>query len=98
MGMLSGVWACPNRLLTAIHTKDFGAGFIHPEHCSDYTPQQLKRALEAEGFHIVESLGVCEMPETVATGCFHYADFLIGCRISENIDGSYIQYFHCVKP
>jgi predicted SAM-dependent methyltransferase len=88
----------PNRKVTEIHTKDIGGGFIHPEHCIEYTPQQLRKMLEKEGFHIVESLGVCEMPETVATGKFHYEDFMAGEKISKNIDSSYIQYFHCVKP
>jgi glycosyltransferase involved in cell wall biosynthesis/predicted SAM-dependent methyltransferase len=88
----------PNRLLTAIHTQDIGGGFIHPEHCIEYTPKQLKGVLEAAGFHLTSSLGVCEMPSTVITGRFHYADFITGRRISENVDRSYIQYFHCVKP
>jgi glycosyltransferase involved in cell wall biosynthesis/predicted SAM-dependent methyltransferase len=88
----------PNRLLTAIHTNDVGGELVHPEHCIEYTPQQLRKVLEAAGFHVVESLGICEMSETVATGKFHYADFFTGRNISENVDSSYIQYFHCVKP
>lgn len=88
----------PNRLVTEIHTKNIGGGFIHPEHCIEYTPEQLGHILEGVGFTILKSLGLCEMVETVATGQFKYSDFLIGRRISENINGSYIQYFHCVKP
>lgn len=88
----------PNRLLTEIHTKSCGGGFIHPEHFIEYYPDQLRKILEQAGFIVKKSLGICEMPETVASGEFHYEDFMFGRQISRNINGSYIQFHHCVKP
>jgi SAM-dependent methyltransferase len=88
----------PNRLLTEIHTKPCGGGFIHPEHCIEYRPDQLRQILVDAGFVVDASLGVCEMPETAATGEFHYEDFILGRQISENIEGSYIQFYKCIKP
>lgn len=87
----------PNRLITKIHTREIGGGFIHPEHCIEYEPDQLRKILEAAGFAVKVVLGVCEMPNTSASGVFDYTDFLFGKQISENVDQSYIQYFHCVK-
>ena len=88
----------PNRLLTKIHTRDVGGGFIHPEHYIEYEPAQLRKLLEDTGFVVKKALGICEMPETVATDIFHYEDFMFGSQISENINESYIQFFYCVKP
>lgn len=87
----------PNRLLTQIHTESIGGGFIHPEHYIEYYPDQLQNVLIQEGFEIRDALGICEMPESTATGEFHYEDFMMGRQISENVNGSYIQFYHCVK-
>lgn len=87
----------PNRLMTQIHTASIGGGFIHPEHKFEYTPQQLRSLLEETGFKIVESKGICEMPETSQTKVFHYEDFLWGTEISDDVDSCYIQYFECKK-
>ncbi|WP_233224469.1 glycosyltransferase [Thiomonas sp. X19] len=88
----------PNRQLTEIHTRGIGGGFIHPEHCIEYRPEQLKQLLLDAGFVIKQSLGVCEMPNTLATGEFSYEDFLYGQKIVNDVSRGYIQYFHCVKP
>jgi ubiquinone/menaquinone biosynthesis C-methylase UbiE len=88
----------PNRLLTEIHTRDIGGGFIHPEHCIEYKPGQLRELLERTGFEIKHSYGVCEMPSTLASGAFCYEDFLCGRQVTDEIDSGYIQFFHSVKP
>jgi SAM-dependent methyltransferase len=85
----------PNRLITKIHTADIGGGFVHPDHKLEYTPQELARELEKAGFEIVECKGVCEMPRTVASGRFDYTDFVLGSKISDRIDDSYIQFYRC---
>lgn len=87
----------PNRLVTRIHTQDIGGGFIHPEHCFEYEPAQLRQLLEEAGFTVSVVKGVCEMPSTVNTGVFDYTDFIYGKTLTDKVQDSYIQYFHCVK-
>ena len=88
-------WFCldtPNRLLTAIHAGDV---FIHPDHKFEYTPAELTGDLEAAGFHVEESLGVCDMPLTVRAGRIDYRDFIVGAGITTAVDSAYIQYHRC---
>lgn len=87
----------PNRLLTEIHTRDVGGGFIHPEHCIEYTPQQLSELLERTGFEILHAHGICEMPATLAKNAFCYEDFIYGRQVTDDSNSGYIQFFHCVK-
>lgn len=88
----------PNRLITKIHTHDVGGGFIHPEHYIEYEPAQLRELLEDAGFVIEKVLGICEMPTTSESHSFDYTDFLYGAQITDKVEQSYIQYFHCIKP
>ena len=87
----------PNRWLTEIHTRGIGGGFIHPEHCIEYYPEHLKQVLEDAGFVVKNAYGICEMPNTFATGDFSYGDFMYGKQLTDEIDKAYIQYFHCIK-
>ena len=87
----------PNRRLTEIRTATVGGGFIHPEHCIEYYPDQLKRVLESVGFEIKKSYGICEMPETVASGEFYYEDFIHGKQVTKNVNNAYIQFYYCIK-
>ena len=88
----------PNRLLTEIHTATIGGGFIHPEHYVEYYPERLIQILKTAGFIIKKSYGICEMPKTIATGEFHYEDFMFGKQITDRVSDSYIQFYYCVKP
>lgn len=88
----------PNRLITRIHTQNIGGGFIHPEHCYEYEPVELRLMLAEVGFSIFASLGICEMQSTALKSKFDYTDFFYGQDITNNINDSYIQFFHCVKP
>ena len=87
----------PNRLITKIHTQEIGGGFIHPEHCIEYEPAQLRKILEDVGFVVEKVLGICAMSATSQSGKFDYADFVLGDQITEKVEQSYIQYFHCLK-
>lgn len=87
----------PNRRLTEIHTATIGGGFIHPEHYIEYQPELLMQLLKAAGFMIENSYGICEMPETLATGEFHYEDFMFGKQITDRVSDGYIQFFKCVR-
>jgi glycosyltransferase involved in cell wall biosynthesis/predicted SAM-dependent methyltransferase len=88
----------PNRRLTEIHTATVGGGFIHPEHYIEYHSEHLLQILKATGFSIENSYGICEMPLTIATGEFHYEDFMFGKQITDRVSDGYIQFFHCMKP
>lgn len=88
----------PNRLLTKVHTRDVGGGFIHPDHKVEYTPDELRAMLLEAGFSIEEEWGICEMPLTMRDGKFNYLDFSTGGAITANIDDAYIQFFKCRKP
>jgi SAM-dependent methyltransferase len=84
----------PNRLITQIHT----TGFIHPEHKLEYYPKQLQKVLRQAGFKIIDQRGIREMPRTHQTKEFNYADYITGSPISKDVESSYMQYYHCVKP
>jgi SAM-dependent methyltransferase len=88
----------PNRLLTRIHTADVGGGFIHPEHKIEWEPSALQAEILSAGFTIEETWGVCEMPSTVATGRFDYADFVLGAALTRDVDRAYLQYYACRTP
>jgi SAM-dependent methyltransferase len=88
----------PNRRLTEIHLKEAGLEFIHPEHRVEYDPEELNQLLLKAGFEIMQANGVCEMPNTLATGEFCYEDFMYGSQITDSVANGYIQFFQCVKP
>lgn len=88
-------WFCldtPNALLTRLHAPD---QFIHPDHKFEYTPEELTGDLRRAGLRVEQSLGVCEMPLTIAAGSIDYRDFLVGAGISTAVDRCYIQYHAC---
>ena len=88
----------PNRGITAIHTRDVGGGFIHPEHKHEYHVDELRTLLVQTGFEIAAAHGICEMPMTLSSGTFHYEDFVLGSAIVDNPDAAYIVYFAARKP
>ncbi|MEN6587088.1 MAG: glycosyltransferase [Sulfuricella sp.] len=88
----------PNRRLTEIHVRGAGVEFIHPEHCIEYRPEELKQMLLKAGFEIRHAYGICDMPNTCETGEFCYEDFMFGDQITDDVAKGYIQFLHCVKP
>jgi SAM-dependent methyltransferase len=96
-----GGWFCldtPNGLISSIHAATAEQALIHPEHFVEYQPDELHTMLRAAGFSIDAVVGIRHMPRTAKTGAFHYLDFLIGAAFSDDVDGSYIQFFRCQKP
>ena len=90
-----GGWFCldtPNRLVTRIHAE---GGMIHPDHKHEYEPAELVSELEHAGFEVMTSLGVCDMPYTVAKGEIDYRDFAVGAGITVSLDTAYIQFHAC---
>ena len=88
----------PNRGMTALHTREIGGGFIHPEHKHEYAVTELRDLLISSGFEIAETHGICEMPLTRSTGIFHYEDFVLGNPIVADPETAYIMYFAARKP
>lgn len=88
----------PNRRFTAIHTRDIGGGFVHPEHQHEYQVAELRDLLLDTGFEIAGQHGICEMPMTRSTGQFRYDDFVLGNPIVDDPEAAYIMYFAARKP
>jgi len=87
----------PNRGITEIHTRSVGGGFVHPDHKHEYRVGELRELLVASGFVIEAEKGICEMPNTRATGEFDYGDFVLGNPIANDPEDGYILFFHCTK-
>lgn len=97
----SGGWLCldtPNGLITRRHAATANLTHIHPEHFIEYKPDDLRAMLVVAGFEIVREQGIRHMPRTRKNGGFYYEDFLTGAAFSDDIDGSYLQFFACRKP
>jgi len=88
----------PNRRLTEIHLKKTTQAFINPDHRIEYYPEALKQILLKAGFEIKHTFGICDMPNTIATGEFCYEDFMLGDQVTDDPAKGYIQFFSCVKP
>jgi len=88
----------PNRGLTEIQTRGHGDGLIHPDHRHEFRAPELRGLLEAAGFVVEAEHGICTMPQTRATGTFHYADFILGNPITDHIEDGYLLFFRCRKP
>jgi SAM-dependent methyltransferase len=96
-----GGWFCldtPNRHLTEIHTRDWHGGFINEDHKHEYRLSELRGMLLASGFLIEQEFGICEMPNSYATGTFDYTDFVLGNPVTSNVESAYCLYFGCRKP
>jgi len=88
-------WFCldtPNRLVTSVHAQ---GGMIHPDHKHEYEPDELIEELRSAGFEVVTSLGVCDMPLTMAQRSIDYRDFVVGAGITTVLDTAYIQFHAC---
>jgi predicted SAM-dependent methyltransferase len=88
----------PNRAVTAIHTRDVGGGFIHPEHKHEYRVAEMRQLLQETGFTVELERGICEMPSTRSKGQFDYRDFVLGNTIVLDAEDAYIMYFAARKP
>lgn len=85
----------PNAKLTRIHSPD---DFIHPEHKVEYIPDDLIEMLKHGGFEVLETGGICPMPETARTGVFDETEAFRTPALSEDPDLSYCFYVKCRKP
>ncbi len=96
-----GGWFCldtPNGLITRRHAATANLTHIHPEHFIEYAPHHLRAVLSSAGFDIVVQQGIRHMPRTRKSGGFYYEDFLTGAAFSDDLEGSYLQFYACRKP
>jgi len=85
----------PNSKLTRIHSPD---QYIHPEHKLEYTPAELTGMLTEGGFVVIETGGICPMPESAETGVFDPSEAFRTPLLSDDADTSYCFYVKCQKP
>lgn len=85
----------PNSKLTRIHCP---TEFIHREHKVEYAPNELIDMLQKGGFEIVETGGICPMPETLRSGVFDETEVFRMPALSDEADISYCFYVKCRKP
>ncbi|HEY3231396.1 MAG TPA: methyltransferase domain-containing protein, partial [Roseiflexaceae bacterium] len=85
----------PNAALTRILSPD---KLIHPEHKKEYYVHELKDKLERAGFAIVDSKGICPMPESLRSNAFDYGEMIRNIRLSDNPEEGYLFYIKAVKP
>jgi predicted SAM-dependent methyltransferase len=88
----------PNGSISSIHAATAGLKFIHPDHKIEYRPADLRQMLRDAGFTVSLEKGICQMDHTIRSGQFSYEDFVVGSAIVDNVESSYIQYYHCIKP
>lgn len=84
----------PNSKLTRIHSPN---QFIHPEHKVEYLPSDLIEMLKGCGFEVVETGGICPMPETARTGVFDETEVFRTPALSGDVNVSYCFYVKCRK-
>ncbi|HKR61298.1 MAG TPA: methyltransferase domain-containing protein [Pyrinomonadaceae bacterium] len=85
----------PNSKLTRIHSPK---QFVHPEHKVEYTPTELIELLQNGGFEVVDSGGICPMPETARTGVFDETEAFRTQALGVDAEVGYCFYVKCRKP
>src|SRR5690606_19560013 len=85
----------PNRLVTAIHTRNWHGGYINPDHRYEYAPDELRSLLLDAGFRIDVEAGINAMVNTCETGNFDYTDFVLGNPLTDRIEEGYSLFFAC---
>ncbi len=84
----------PNGALTRIQSPDEN---IHPEHRKEYRVPELRARLEGAGFEIVAGIGICPMPETLATGQFNFDELVAKRGLSDRPEEGYLFFFDAIK-
>jgi SAM-dependent methyltransferase len=86
----------PNRRATKLPCPD---SYIHPEHKLEYYYQDLCELLEKHNFTIVQTKGLIELSESIATSSLEkfYQEFLASDNLNDNPDESYCFYLCCMR-
>lgn len=86
----------PNRQATKLPCPD---AYIHPEHKLEYYYQDLCQLLEKHNFTIVQTKGLIDLSESIATSSMEnfYNEFLSSTNLNDNPDKSYCFYLCCMR-
>jgi SAM-dependent methyltransferase len=87
----------PNRALTRLENPG-PRGFIHPEHKHEYMVPELVAHLDAAGFQVRRTLGICPMARAVREGRIDFAEILEHGGLSEDAEQAFLFYVESVKP
>ena len=85
----------PNAALTRLQSPEH---LIHPEHKKEYMVHEIREMLERTGFVILETLGICPMPESLRRGVFDLQELTRNIGLSEKPEEGYLFFFKAVKP
>ncbi len=85
----------PNAALTRLQSPD---ELIHPEHKKEYYVHELVAKVQHQGFEVVETKGICPMPQSVASGVFNYRELVQNIGLSDQPEQSYLFFVKAVKP
>lgn len=85
----------PNAALTRLQSP---GAFIHPEHKKEYDVHELQSKLEQWGFAVIESKGLCPMPESFRTRLFSYKEMVHNADLADTPETSYLFFLKAIKP
>ncbi|MDF0593749.1 methyltransferase domain-containing protein [Methanotrichaceae archaeon M04Ac] len=89
------VFDTPNRNLTKIQSP---SKWIDSDHKHEYAPQELEHLLIENGFEIVKSWGILNMPISYATNVFNPLEVYETEMLSDNVESSYCFAFMSEVP
>lgn len=84
------VFDTPNRLLTRIQCPN---SLIDPDHKYEYTPAEMIKLLQREGFRVEEVTGMVHLPLQAENGQFDPIEFEGSLQISDDTEGCYLMAF-----
>ena len=85
----------PNGRLTRIQSPD---EFIHPEHQKEYLVHELQEKVVKWGFELLETRGICHMPQTVQSGHFDQREMAFNMGLFDEAEECYLFYLKARKP
>ena len=85
----------PNAALTRLQSPH---EFIHPEHKIEYKVDQLIEKLKKWGFEVVESRGLCAMPQSLETGRFKLDEIVKNRGVFADPENCYLFFVKAIKP
>jgi ubiquinone/menaquinone biosynthesis C-methylase UbiE len=85
----------PNAALTRLQSPE---RLIHPEHKKEYMVHEIREMLERAGFVILETLGICPMPESLRQKVFDPKELIRNICLSQNPEEGYLFFVKAIKP
>ena len=88
------IFDTPNRIITRIQSPD---KLIDEDHKYEYTPGELEKILNLNGFKVVKKTGILAMPGTFHSKNFNPLEAYETELVNDNPDVSYLFAFECAK-